>query len=167
MSPLWSTVTGQSRYVYEQTRTYHLTGSFTHFTMPSSTVSTMKKNTTKKRKIRLLLTLLLQPFLSSSRSGPGDREKRESEMPERKGRIKKSCSLATTGGTQALNARRVGPARLRGTRDTECPQIHPVRCIEGCHTRTVHAPKGHRSSGSPITLVWAGISHSVDYNQRA
>ena len=29
------------------------------------------------------------------------------------------------------------------------------------------APKGHHSAGSPSTLVWAGISHSVDHNQRA
>ena len=134
---------------------------------PSKTVVILK-NATKNRKTRLSLTLLPRHschVILELRPGPvqaAGRRERDGE-----GRINESRSLTTTGGTQLLNARGVGPAGLRGTRDTECPQIHPVGCIERHHARKGHAPKGHHSSGSPITLVWAGISHSVDYNQRA
>ena len=91
------------------------------------------------------------PFLILVQVGPGRRE--ESEW-QGKGRIKMRCSLATAGGTQLQKARGVGPARLRGMRDTKCPQIHPSRVYWKMSREC--APKGHCTTGSPSTLVLGG-----------
>ena len=84
--------------------------------------TTLKKNTTKKRKTNLTLTLFPRHdnaghAILELRSGPvRAAERRGNEEKGWNKDIKKSRSLATTGRTQLLKARGAGPARLRGFR---------------------------------------------------